>query len=309
MTLTVAEVWRYPVKSMQGERVATTTDVTDAGLAGDRGYAVVDPEIGKVGSAKHPRLWGSLLHCEARYAAEPTADRRKLPAVVITLPDGTETGSDDPDVDRRLSDYIGRPVQLTSKAPKGSDYLAVWPEFDGVMPDAIRQGSAVATTGADGIAPDQGEGTLAHHAVSLAAPEGTFFDVCALHLVTTATLDKLGSLAPDTAFPAQRFRPNVVIDAGDAGDDLAGFAENDWTGKTIALGGAGLTASVLGPTMRCIMTTLAQPGLARDNNVLKTITTHNRLDLPGMGGVWSCVGAYAVVAAGGSLTAGDAVTL
>ena len=70
----VAEVWRYPVKSMRGERV-DASDVGEAGLTGDRAYAVVDPETAKVGSAKHPRLWAALLRCEARYADTPRRAR------------------------------------------------------------------------------------------------------------------------------------------------------------------------------------------------------------------------------------------
>ena len=80
----VAELWRYPVKSMQGERV-DVSDVADAGFTGDRAYAVIDPASGKVGSAKHPRLWGALLQCKARYLATPapgasTAGRVDHPA-------------------------------------------------------------------------------------------------------------------------------------------------------------------------------------------------------------------------------------
>src|SRR6185437_9277042 len=100
-TAAIAELWRYPVKSMRGERV-DASDVTDAGFTGDRAYAVVDAATGKVGSAKHPRLWGALLQCTARYATAPVA-AETLPPVVITLPDGDETGSDDANVDERLS--------------------------------------------------------------------------------------------------------------------------------------------------------------------------------------------------------------
>ena len=53
-TASVSELWRYPVKSMQGERI-DAGDVSDAGFTGDRAYALVDSATGKVGSAKHPR--------------------------------------------------------------------------------------------------------------------------------------------------------------------------------------------------------------------------------------------------------------
>ena len=44
---TVAELWRFPVKSMQGSRV-DALDLTERGAAGDRGWGVVDPAAGKV---------------------------------------------------------------------------------------------------------------------------------------------------------------------------------------------------------------------------------------------------------------------
>ena len=70
----VAELWRYPVKSMQGERV-DVSDAADAGFTGDRAYAVIDPASGKVGSAKHPRLWGALLQCKAPLSRNSCAGR------------------------------------------------------------------------------------------------------------------------------------------------------------------------------------------------------------------------------------------
>ncbi|MEK6192574.1 MAG: MOSC N-terminal beta barrel domain-containing protein, partial [Chloroflexota bacterium] len=51
---TVVALWRYPVKSMIGEQL-NAGEVTDRGLLGDRGYALVDRETGKVASAKFPR--------------------------------------------------------------------------------------------------------------------------------------------------------------------------------------------------------------------------------------------------------------
>ncbi len=48
---TVIAIWRYPVKSMQGEELSTSP-VDERGLLGDRGYALVHAEDGKVASAK-----------------------------------------------------------------------------------------------------------------------------------------------------------------------------------------------------------------------------------------------------------------
>ena len=288
----VAELWRYPVKSMRGERIDASA-VSDVGLTGDRAYAVVDAETGKVGSAKHPRLWSALLQCEARFTQLPDAGA-PLPPVTITLPGGDETGSADPDVDDRLSAVLGHPVRLTTGAPVGNSYLAVWPRMEGVVPDDFREQSAV-----EG---DEQEGTVTDLSLALAATPGTFFDVSALHVVTTATLDHLGALAPGSRFAVERYRPNIVIEG--AGDP---FAENGWSGAALHVGDA-LTATVLLPTMRCIMTTLAQGDLPRDNEVLRTLTRHNRVEIPGLG-TWSCVGAYAAVSEPGRVQVGDEVAL
>jgi uncharacterized protein YcbX len=284
---TVAELWRYPVKSMRGERVEST-DVTAVGLAGDRGYAVIDPALGKVGSAKHPRLWGALLQCAARYLESPDGEGA-LPPVEITLPDGSTTRSDAPDVDDRLSQLFGRPVQLTCVAPAENKYLAVWPDIDGVLPDDFRAQNEV-----EG---DEAEGTVTDLVEAIAAP-GTFFDVSALHIVTTATLDRLGELAPESRFAVQRYRPNLVLDGA-----ASPFSENGWGGSRLQLGEQ-VAGSVLIPTMRCIMTTLAQGDLPRDNGVLRTVAEHNRIEIPGLG-VWSCVGAYATVDTAGPVRVGD----
>lgn len=287
---TVSELWRYPVKSMRGERVASAA-ITDAGLAGDRAYAVVDRETGRIGSAKHPRLWGALLECAARYDEEPVAGGPPPPAR-ISLPDGRETGSDDPSVDERLSEVFDRPVALVTVPPAVNSYLAVWPEMDGVVPDDFRAQNAVAG--------DEAEGTVTDLAVALASPPGTFFDVAALHVVTTATLQRLTELEPASRFAVERYRPNVVF-----ATDGPAFAENEWGGTELRIG-TDLAASVLLPTMRCIMTTLAQGDLPRDNNVLRAVSRHNRVDLPGLG-TWSCVGAYAAATAPGRVQVGDSV--
>ena len=60
----IEALFRYPVKSMLGEEVAGTV-VGERGLAGDRAYALVEHETGKVASAKNPRRWGVLFECRA----------------------------------------------------------------------------------------------------------------------------------------------------------------------------------------------------------------------------------------------------
>lgn len=50
----LVSLWRYPVKSMMGEEL-NATEVTENGLLGDRAYALMDAETGKIISAKLPR--------------------------------------------------------------------------------------------------------------------------------------------------------------------------------------------------------------------------------------------------------------
>ena len=54
--LTVREIWRFPVKSMGGERVEQVT-VSDTGIIGDRAWGVRDEATGMVLTARRePRL-------------------------------------------------------------------------------------------------------------------------------------------------------------------------------------------------------------------------------------------------------------
>jgi len=289
---TVAALWRFPVKSMQGEQLQAA-DVTAGGTVGDRAYAVVDVETGKVGSAKHPRKWRRLLECEATFVEQPVAGS-PLPAVRIALPDGTTVSSDESGVDDALSDLVGRAVTLTSAAPDHGTIEELWPDIDGLAPAEFIEQTAVA-----GGRPDE---TVSDIAIGLAAPAGTFYDLAVLHLLTTASLRALEGFAPESRFDALRYRPNVLIET-----DADGFVENDWPGRTLAFG-AGLQASVSIPTMRCVMTTLAQRDLPRDPEVLQTIARHNRIEIAGLG-QWACVGAYAAVAVPGGVRVGDPVTL
>jgi len=92
----VAEIWRFPVKSMQGERV-DVCEVNADGLSGDREYALFDADTGLGLTARRvpELLFGSA--------------RRRPDGVEITLPDGSVAAGD-----RQLSDWLGRSVVLRS---------------------------------------------------------------------------------------------------------------------------------------------------------------------------------------------------
>src|SRR4029453_5777527 len=114
-----------------------------------------------------------------------------------------------------------------------------------------------------------------------------------VHLLTTATLDRLRELYPQGRFEVRRFRPNIVVQLRSGEKD---FAENAWVGHTLAIGDA-VRLSITGPCGRCVMTTLAQGDLPPDPGILRTAAQHNKVS----------VGIFATVERGGSIHRGDAV--
>lgn len=288
----VAELWRFPVKSLLGERL-DGCEITDRGVVGDRAYAVVDETDGKVASAKNPRKWSRLLELSAAFVEPPTADGPP-PPVEVRFPDGAVHRSGD-GVDEALSRFLERPVRLTAAAPERRTLEEVWPDIDGLAPSEFIAATRIGT--------EDGE-AVSDIAMALAAPPGTFFDLAVLHLLTTSTLDALRA-AHDGDFDVRRYRPNVLVES-----DGDGFVENDWVGGRLALGSGGAVASVAMATMRCVMTTLPQPaeGLDRDRATLATIARENRIEIPGLGR-WACAGVYGGTAAPGAVRVGDTVRL
>jgi uncharacterized protein YcbX len=227
---------------MLGEEL-DSAEVTERGLLGDRVYALVDAETGKVASAKNPRRWPNLFDFQARFV-EPFAEAVSLPSARITLPDGESVTTDQPDVEMRLSAAVGRPVRLARSGLAGATAEGYWPDHDWLPnPDEVFE---------------------------FPLPAGAFFDDSMVHLVTTATLARLQELAPESRFDVRRFRPNFVIEPATV---TAGFVENDWIGRTLTIGETLL--QINGPCPRCVMTTLSQGDLPKDPRVLRTIVQEN----------------------------------
>ena len=108
----VREIWRYPAKSMLGDRVERA-ELLGHGMVGDRMWAVRDGVRGGIRGAK--KISG-LMRLSARYLVEPDGSLPP-PPIEIRLPDGTVTGSQQSDVDARLSDALGHPVALEALRP------------------------------------------------------------------------------------------------------------------------------------------------------------------------------------------------
>jgi uncharacterized protein len=278
----LVEVRRFPVKSMLGEMLADAPLVA-RGIDGDRSHALIDAVSGLVASAKHPRQWGRLLELSATWLG---AD------VEIELGDGTTVRGCHPDVDERLSVVVGRPVRLVSSPTADAAYDDEWPDIEGVMPDEFIASTRTSTS-------ETGR-PVSRMRLGMMAP-GTFQDVAPLTVLTTASLRAAAERAPGSRWDPRRFRPNLLIDV--AGDR---FVENEWAGRRLRIGE--VVIEIAFSTPRCVMTTLAQPDLPADRTILRTVATHNRIPLPGIGPC-ACLGAYATVVTAGTVHAGDTVEL
>ncbi len=106
----VTEIWRFPVKSMGGETLLDA-EVTDLGIAGDRGWSVYDRATGTTLTA---RRTPELLFASARLVADE---------LVVTLPDGSEVGEGGSE---RLSAWLGRDVELRAAGEHNLDAGGVY---------------------------------------------------------------------------------------------------------------------------------------------------------------------------------------
>jgi uncharacterized protein YcbX len=287
----VSGLWRFPVKSMAGERLEQA-ELTARGLLGDRAYALIDTDKGKVVSAKSVKLFPDILDCRAGFV-EPPREDGELPAVRITLPDGSSATSDSGRVDGLLSAYFGRDVTLARAAPDDYTIDMYHPDVENIDPAGYRDTF---------VEQKLGSAFFAEAGVDSPVPVGSLFDLFPVSVLTTSTLERLGELQPGSRFDQRRFRMNTIVSTGEPG-----FPENGWVGRKLAVGDAARLEVVL-PDPRCVMTTLAQDDLSKDTEVLRTLAQHNRIEV-GTAGRFPCAGVYAVVEAPGSMRVGDAVAL
>jgi uncharacterized protein len=287
---TVATLSRFPVKSMQGEQLATA-ELTEHGLVGDRAYALVETETGKVLSGKNPRLGTQLLGCRAAFVEAP-GPGDEPPRVRITLPDGTVAISDARDADAILSGFLGRQVTLQRAAPEDFTIDQYHPDVEDLDPEGHRDTVTESKLGA---------AFFAQAGIPSPVPVGSFFDLFPVSVLTTSTLAQLQALRPESRFDSRRFRMNVVVDTSEQG-----FVENGWIGQSLQIGDA-VRLTIFLPDPRCVMTTLPQDDLPKDTEILRTLVRNNRVEVAG--GLYPCAGAYAVVEAPGTIRAGDRVSL
>lgn len=283
----ISSIWRYPVKSMLGERVAAA-DIGEYGLHADRTWAVRDVELDvTTGAKRHP----GLLMCSARYVDTPPADAGPghAPEVVVEFPDGEQVSSSDPSVHDELSTFLDREVTLEPLPP---------------LDRKDRYRGSVATKadlretfglGADDPLPDMSMFPIKKLAElsRYATPVGSYVDAYPVHILTEQSLAAMAERVPGTDFDVRRFRPTVLIDSPGSAEN----AEWGWCGGVLRLPRAQLQPLI--PTIRCVMPSLEQPGLERDPRITRTIAAHSR----------RCLGVYGTVLRAGRIAEGEALQL
>ena len=258
----VEQIWRYPVKSMGGE-VVEAAELCQAGIPGDRCWAVIDAELSEIRSAKR---WPELLNYRASLNATgklaPATYDAAVPDVTIVCPDGTVIRGRGDNADELLAQNLGRQARLAPLASPDqrehyrlaaarteqsmSSEMGLLPGEP--MPDFASSMSAVLAS-------------LAEHVT----PPGTYFDAFPLHLLSTQSLAYLSELGGVDAV-VQRYRPNILIAPV---DHTIRMTENDWVGHSLRIGEAVL--DINSRTVRCSMPAREQhwcqlpavPGMAR----------------------------------------------
>ena len=271
----ISTLWRYPVKSMMGEEL-NGTNISLGGVVGDRAYALIDTSNNNVISAKNPKKWPNFFDFHAAYSTpNDTAS-----AVWINLPNGEVINSQQADANDKLSNCLGASVKLANQAPDAAKLEQYWPEYEGEANE------------------------ISNEAVAGDAPQGSFFDYAALHLITTSSMEAMQKLYPEGRFEVRRFRPNIVVDTA----GLEGFVENDWVGKTLCLGDT-VKIRISDPCPRCVMPTLAQGDLPQDSGILRNAVAKNKPFVPFAGKELPSVGVYAQVIQAGWVKRGDSITI
>ncbi|HTP09149.1 MAG TPA: MOSC N-terminal beta barrel domain-containing protein, partial [Anaerolineae bacterium] len=171
-SLRIAQLWRYPVKSLLGERLPTLRVVGD-GVDGDRMWGIQDRSDGRILTARRePRL----LFASSRVAAHDG-----LP--VITLPDGQELIGPSPATDAALSAWLAKPVKLVAAAESDAARAEY---FDDATDDASQ-------------------------AIEWTMPQGRFVDAFPVLVMTTAGLRGGTAAYSSGTWDVRRFRPNILI--------------------------------------------------------------------------------------------------
>jgi uncharacterized protein len=249
----VAGLWRYPVKSFQGETLKSV-DLTVRGLKGDRAFGIFERSSDVLLSAKRIPV---LLEGSARLLEDESRDG----GLVAMLSFGTTTlRSDDPNIHEALSGWLKLDVEL--REPHGNRRSVVETQVD--LDDDTQL-------------------------AEFSTRPGVFFDSCSLNLLSTTSLAAASALYPAGIWGVERFRPNVLIETEPSITEVStdeegkpGFVDDELVGFLVTLGAVEIV--VMKRCDRCVMITRPVGQYERDRALLRTLSRFhgNELGLDAM---------------------------
>ena len=272
----ILNIYRYPVKSMMGETLSEA-DIGEAGIPGDRGWAVRDEKRGGIrGGKKIPQLMALTAQ------SGPTAP-------LITAPDGDSASASTEGINEWLSDKLSHPVTL-------------WPLLPADQLDHYRRGAPDTEDfeqelrAVFGRLPEEPLPDLAgfEELLEFESPPGTYFDAFPISIMSQQSLATMDQLEGESRFDVRRFRPNLLVDIPDTDHP---FPEQAWVGKTLSIGSVKLKIDMTCP--RCSMTTHGFDDLPQDAQIMRKLVANSEGNR----------GIYASVVQAGRVTAGDSVSV
>ena len=248
----ILNIYRYPVKSMMGETLSEA-DIGEAGIPGDRGWAVRDEKRGGIrGGKKIPQLMTLTAQ------SGPTAP-------LITAPDGDSASASTESINEWLSDKLNHPVTLWPLLP--ADQLDHYRRGAPDTEDFEQELRAVFGRLPEEPLPDL---TGFEELLEFESPPGTYFDAFPISIMSQQSLATMNQLEGESRFDVRRFRPNLLVDIPDTDHP---FPEQAWVGKTLSIGSVKLKIDMTCP--RCSMTTHGFDDLPRDTEVMRKLVNHS----------------------------------
>lgn len=247
----VLNIYRYPVKSMMGESLSEA-NIEEAGIPGDRSWAVRDEKRGGIrGGKKIPQLMTLAAQ------SGPTAP-------LIMAPDGDSASASSEHINEWLSGKLNHPVTLWPLLP--ADQLEHYRRGAPDTEDFEQELRSVF-----GRLPDEPLPDLAgfEEVLEFESPPGTYFDAFSLSIMSQQSLATMNQLDGESRFDVRRFRPNLLVDIPDTDHP---FPEQAWIGKMLSIGSVKLRIEMTCP--RCSMTTHGFDDLPRDTEIMRQLVNH-----------------------------------
>ena len=272
----ILNIYRYPVKSMMGETLSEA-DIGEAGIPGDRGWAVRDEKRGGIRGGKKI---SQLMTLTAQ--SGPTAP-------LITSPDGDSASASTEGINEWLSDKLNHPVTLWPLLP--ADQLDHYRRGAPDTEDFEQELRAVFGRLPEEPLPDL---TGFEELLEFESPPGTYFDAFPISIMSQQSLATMNQLEGESQFDVRRFRPNLLVDIPETDHP---FPEQAWVGKTLSIGGVMMKIDMTCP--RCAMTTHGFDDLPQDPQIMRKLVANSEGNL----------GIYASVVQAGKVIAGDSVSV